>query len=74
MRLLLAAQLLLHLMLDLQPVAMCPRGICPICLQDGVEEYNTLDHNLAAFVHVIGQVSGHATSAGQGAPCQQCAE
>ena len=25
-------------------------------LQDGVEEYNTIDHNLAAYVHVIGQV------------------
>jgi hypothetical protein len=25
-------------------------------LQDGVEEYNTIDGNLAAFVHVIGKV------------------
>ncbi|PRW44355.1 G8 domain-containing [Chlorella sorokiniana] len=25
-------------------------------IEDGVEEYNTIDHNLAAYVHVIGQV------------------
>lgn len=27
--------------------------------QDGVEELNTVDHNLAAYVHVIGQVWLH---------------
>ena len=32
----------------------------PTCLQDGVEEGNTLDHNLAAFVHVIGPVGSTA--------------
>lgn len=31
-------------------------------MQDGVEEYNTLDHNLAAYVHVIGPVGAAACS------------
>jgi hypothetical protein len=37
----------------------CPSRANLTSPQDGVEELNTVDHNLAAYVHVIGQVWLH---------------
>ncbi|KAL4433088.1 hypothetical protein ABPG77_006515 [Micractinium sp. CCAP 211/92] len=34
-------------------------------IEDGVEEHNTLDHNLAAFVHVIGSPAAGVDQTGQ---------
>lgn len=34
-------------------------------IQDGVEEGNWLQHNLGAFVHVIGKPAGGVTQSGE---------
>ena len=47
----------------LDNVAFHAQGNC-FYLEDGVEEYNWLEHNLAAFVHVIGNPAGGPSQTG----------
>ena len=59
---------LVWLLLSCSLCCCCPPlWLSPV--QDGVEEFNTLDRNLAAYVHVIGKVRQQLAGPGHSRAC-----